>query len=219
MEPQKGLRERKKERTRALIAETARRLFAARGFEAVSVAEIAREAEVSEATVFNYFPTKEELVYSRLEAFEQEMLAAIRDRPQGESITATFARFISKPRGLLASRDPDEVDKLAGINRMIAESPALLAYERQIFDRYTGSLAALIAEETGARADSTEPWTVANALIGVHRATVDFARQRIVAGARNPGLGRSVRRQISQALAVLDRGLADYDVKRVSDSR
>jgi AcrR family transcriptional regulator len=218
MEPQKGLRERKKERTRALIAETARRLFAARGFEAVSVAEIAREAEVSEATVFNYFPTKEELVYSRFEAFEQEMLAAIRDRPQGESITATFARFISKPGGLLASRDPDEVDKLAGINRMIAESPALLARERQIFDRYTGSLAALIAEETGARADSIEPWAVANALIGVHRASVDFARQRIVAGARNPGLARSVRRQISQALAALDRGLADYDVKRVSDS-
>src|SRR5215472_15988244 len=103
MPPETGLRERKKKRTRALIAETARRLFVERGFEAVSVAEIAREAEVSEATVFNYFPTKEELVYNRLEAFEQEMLAAVRDRPEGESIAAAFARFLSKPRGLLAS--------------------------------------------------------------------------------------------------------------------
>ena len=80
---------------------------------------------------------------------------------------------------------------------MIAASPALLARERQIFDAYTESLAALVAEETGARTDSIEPWVVANALIGVHRAGVDFARRRIVAGARNPGLARSVRRQIA----------------------
>jgi AcrR family transcriptional regulator len=202
-----GLRERKKERTRALIAETARRLFVQRSFEAVSVAEIAREAEVSEATVFNYFPTKEDLVYSRLEAFEDEMLAAVRDRAEGESISAAFARFISTPRGLLASRDPKEVERLAEISRMIASSPALLARERQVFDAYTDSLAALIAGETGAAADSIEPWVVANALLGVHRAAVDFARRRIAAGARNPGLTRGVRKQIAQAVAALENGL------------
>jgi AcrR family transcriptional regulator len=213
-----GLRERKKERMRALIAETARRLFLERGFEAVPIAEIAREAEVSEATVFNYFPTKEDLVYNRLEAFEEEMLAAVRDRSEGESIAAAFGRFISMPRGLLASRDPAEVEELAAISRMIAGSPALLARERQIFDAYTDSLATLIGEETGAPTDSTEPWVIANALVGVHRANVDFARRRIVAGARNPGLVRSVRRQVTQALAALDRGLTGYGAKQLSDA-
>src|SRR3954467_12797148 len=78
-----GLRELKKQRTRELIAETARRLFAERGFERVTVAEIARAAEVSEQTVFNYFPTKEDLVYWRLEAFEDELLSAVRERAAG----------------------------------------------------------------------------------------------------------------------------------------
>ena len=71
--PELGLRERKKQRTRELIAETARRLFAARGFERVTIAEVAREADVSEQTVFNYFPTKEDLVYWRFEGFEDEL--------------------------------------------------------------------------------------------------------------------------------------------------
>src|SRR5690606_9190160 len=96
-----GLRERKKERTRRLIAERARELFAARGFEAVPVAEIARAAEVSEQTVFNYFPTKEDLVYWRLGSFEEEMLAAVRDREEGESALSAFRRFLMTQRGLL----------------------------------------------------------------------------------------------------------------------
>src|SRR5436305_2265928 len=104
MSQELGLRERKKQRTRELIEATARRLFAERGFEAVPVAEIARQAEVSEATVFNYFPTKEDLFYSRLEAFEEELLSTIRDRAPGESVISAFSRFVLTLRGLLAAR-------------------------------------------------------------------------------------------------------------------
>jgi AcrR family transcriptional regulator len=72
-----GFRERKKEQTRQSIAETAWRLFAERGYDRVTVAEIARAAQVAEATVFNYFPTKEDLFYSRLEAFGDQLVEAI----------------------------------------------------------------------------------------------------------------------------------------------
>ncbi len=213
MSSQTGLRERKKQQMRALIAETARKLFAQRGFEAVKVSDVAREANVSEATVFNYFPTKEDLFYSGLEAFEEELLSAIRERRPGESILVAFARFVRKPRGLLASRDPREIEHLARISRVIAESPALLAREQRIFADYTSSLAKLIAEETSAKPDAIEPWVVANALLGVHRALVEYSRSQILAGKRNPGLARSVRSQVERALAPLERGLGDFGVK------
>src|SRR6266496_5443895 len=102
---QPGLRERKKQRTRELIAETARRLFTERGFDGVTIAQIAGAAEVSQQTVFNYFPTKEDLVFWRLEAFEAELLTAIRERAPGEPVLTAFGRFVRAPRGLLAAND------------------------------------------------------------------------------------------------------------------
>ena len=208
-----GLRERKKQQTRQLIADTARRLFAKRGFEGVTVAEVARTADVAEATVFNYFPTKEDLFYSGLEAFEERLLAAIRERKPGESALAAFGRFVLEPRGLLAAKDPDAVEHLAAITRVITDSPALLAREQQIFTGYTASLAALLAEETQAQADAIEPWVAANALMGVHRALVDYTRRRIVAGTRSPQLARQVRAQAKQALTALERGLGSYAIR------
>jgi AcrR family transcriptional regulator len=209
-----GLRERKKQRTRQLIADTARALFAQRGFASVTVAEVARAAEVSEATVFNYFPTKEDLLYSGLEAFEEELLSAIRERAPGESVLDAFTRFVMRPRGLLAAPPGDEaVERLVALTRVITESPALLAREQQIYAGYTASLATLIAAETGARPDAIEPWVAANALMGVHRALVDYTRRQIVAGVRNPRLVRNVRAQGKQALARLVDGLSGYAVK------
>jgi AcrR family transcriptional regulator len=208
-----SLRERKKEQTRRLIAETARRLFAERGFDAVTVAEVAREADVSQATVFNYFPTKEDLFYSGLEAFEEALLSAIRNREPNESVLDAFGRFVLEPRGLLAATQPEAVEHLAAITRTITDSRALLAREQRIFDRYTASLGALIAEETGAGPDDVEPRVAATALLGVHRALIDYTRSQINAGVRNPQLARRVRAQGRKALALLERGLGDYAVK------
>jgi AcrR family transcriptional regulator len=209
-----GLRERKKQQTRELIAQTARRLFLERGFDHVPVAEIARAADVSEKTVFNYYTRKEDLVYFQLEAFEEELLAAVRDRAPGESVLDAFSRFVLQRRGLLAESDPEAAERLAALTRMITESPALLTREREIFERYTDSLAELLARETGAAPDDVEPRVVANALMGVHRALVDFTRRRIVAGERNPRLHRQVRAQGRRALARLERGLEGYGERR-----
>jgi AcrR family transcriptional regulator len=212
-----GLRERKKQQTRQLIADTARRLFAERGFDAVTVVEVARAADVSEATVFNYFPTKEDLFYSRLEAFEDEVLAAIRDRQPGTSMLVAFRDFMLVQRGVFdmkaAGGDDEATERVRTITRVITESPALLARERQVFDEYSSSLAALIAEETGAAAGDVLPAALANALIGVHRSLIDYVRERTLAGARASQISRGVRAQAKKAFAQLEEGLADFAVR------
>ena len=106
-----GLRELKKEQTRQLIADTAWRLFADRGFDNVTVAEIAREAQVAEATVFNYFRSKEDLFYSRFEAFSARLADAVRDRdigrrPSPPSAAPCSRRAVCSARPKPATRRP-----------------------------------------------------------------------------------------------------------------
>jgi AcrR family transcriptional regulator len=162
---------------------------------------------VSEATVFNYFPTKEDLVYHRMQAFEDEMLAAIRERPSGESIVDAFGRFVLEPRGVLTSGDEQATRELVTITRVITGSEALLAREREILDRYTRTLAGLIAEERRLAPDVIESWVIANALIGVHRALLDYVRRQALAGADARRIARGVRSHGKRALALLEHGL------------
>ena len=202
-----GLRERKKQRTHQLIAETAWRLFSERGFDQVPVSEIAAAAEVSEATVFNYFPTKEDLVFHRMQAFEQELLGAIRDRQPEESIVQAFGRFVLTARGFLASDDPGADEGMRAAARVITGSPALMAREREILETYTDTLAAFIAEERGMAAGDVEPWVVANALIGVHRALIAYVHRQALAGVENRRIARNMRAQGKRALARLEHGI------------
>ena len=211
--PELGLRERKKQQTREAIAQTARAPFVERGFEAVRVAEVAAAADVSQKTVFNYFPTKEDLVFWRLAAFEEEILGAIRERAPGESALAAFQRFVLTPRGLIDDDDPAAREALLGLTRMITSSPALLAREQQVFLAFTDSLARLLAEETGAQAGDIEPWVAANAMMGVHRSLVDLSRARVLAGATTNEIQGDLIAQGERALAALEGGLRAYAVR------
>src|ERR1700712_118149 len=85
-----GLRERKKRATREAIAAAARRLFAERGFDAVTVAEVAEAADVSEKTVFNHFATKEDLAFAGREERLARLLTGLAKRPAGASVLDVF---------------------------------------------------------------------------------------------------------------------------------
>jgi len=125
-------------------------------------------------------------------------------------VLAAIGDLLMGSRGLLGSAQPEAHAKLVAVSRIIAASPALLARERQVYDRYTRALAAVIAEQRGVKPDDVESWVVANAVIGVHRALVEFVRRSVLAGRAGPGLTRATRAQAKRALAVLGGGLAEY---------
>jgi AcrR family transcriptional regulator len=211
-----GLREHKKHQTRQLIAETAWRLFADRGFEQVTVAEVARQAQVAVATVFNYFPTKEDLFYYRLEAFENRLIDAISTRAEGESVLVAFRRYLLDSGGLLAqveAGDPEALERLRTVNRVIAASPVLLAREQRTIARTADALAALLAAETDAPGRDLRPQIAANALVGVQRALVDYTRRRVLADEELTRLAADVRGLGRRAFALLEHGLGDYAIR------
>jgi len=207
-----GLRERKKQQTRQAIFDTARRLFGERRFEDVTVAEIARAADVSEVTVFNYFPTKEDLFYGGMQFFEEDLLEAVRSRPRGESAIRAFRRRLLQGTEALGSKE--RVAAITQAGDTVAASPSLVAREREIVERYTQRLAELLAADTTSNPGDVEPMAAAAAMMGAHRAMVDYVRRRVSAGRKGPALVEDARAQIRRGFARLERGLDGYAAKR-----
>jgi AcrR family transcriptional regulator len=201
-----GLRERKKRQTRQLILGTAARLFVERGFDRITVTEIARAAELSEMTVFNYFPTKEDLVFARMEFFEEQLMAAVEQRPPEESALAALGRMVLAGTEQLSAR----TDMIAKAATLIRASPALQTREREITAPYTARLAAIFTAETGSVDDDIEAWTAASALMAVHRGLLEHVRNAVLAGRRGAQLTQDAVAQARRALARLESGLADY---------
>lgn len=207
-----GLRERHKEQTRQLIFEAASRLFSERGFDAITVAQVARAADVSEMTVFNHFPTKEDLFFAKMEFFEERLLGAVRERLAGVPALEAFRRPIIEGCSNLGEKESAE--RIAKAAALIGGSPALQRREREIVARFTDRLAELMAAQTGAHTDDVEPRAVAEALMGTHRALVRHVRRSVLAGVRGRQLASSARSQAKRAFARLERGFADYATKK-----
>lgn len=196
-----GLRERKKQQTREAIYTAARHLFQQRGFENVTVAEVARAANVSEVTVFNYFPTKEDLFYAGMRFFEDELLEAVRARKPGESALKAFRRkLLESAEGL---KSPERSAAIKKATDAYAASPSLAAHEREIVERYTRQLAELLGDGD----PDVEDAAVAAALMGTHRALVEHVRHRVREGVRGEALTEEARGQIRRAFNRLERGL------------
>jgi len=141
-----GLREKKKERTRKLISDLARDLFIEKGFGAVTVAEIAEKAEVAVTTLFNYFPTKESLIFDLEDEIDTDILVTIRDRKKGQSILDALHQYFFSSKLF----NPPNKKTFSGFGKLIKSSPELSSYLRGLWGRYENTLAKEIQSESGA---------------------------------------------------------------------
>jgi AcrR family transcriptional regulator len=155
-----GLRDEKRRRTRRHIAEVATGLFLEHGFAQVTIAEVARTAEVSVNTVYTYFPSKQDLVFYPEEASAQRMVQMVRDREPGESAAGAVLAAL---RGELRHGDR-MVGLTQGFGRfleMVRAEPTLAARLDSIAREMVDALAETLAAETGAEAGDPVPRLVA----------------------------------------------------------
>ncbi|MFG2336258.1 TetR/AcrR family transcriptional regulator [Streptomyces yangpuensis] len=144
-----GRRERKKAATRQAIADAALRLFLERGYDDVGIREIADAADVSTTTLFKHFSGKEALVFDRQDEMKALQLAAVRERPRGQSIPAALCEHALRYR----RNGPDGEPGAAAFLELVNSTPALLDYQHATWLENTGALAQVIAEESGLPAD------------------------------------------------------------------
>ncbi|RBY84793.1 TetR/AcrR family transcriptional regulator [Blastococcus sp. TF02A-26] len=207
-----GLRERRRQATRARIVDAAAELFAERGFDAVSVVEIAQRAGVVEKTVFNHFPVKEGLVFEADPPVRAALLDAVRRRPAGESVSAAAGSFVvAAMSGLGSAEAASGVAEMAAV---IRGSRTLQVREREILGELTQALAELIAEETSAAPGALEPWLTAHAVLGLYAGLLELARDRVLAGVTGPALTAELLAAGERGLALLQFGLAGYAKRR-----
>ncbi|GAB3879805.1 TetR/AcrR family transcriptional regulator [Microbispora bryophytorum] len=228
-----GLRERKKRQTRSLISDVASGLFMQRGFDNVTVAEVAEAAGVSTKTVFNYFPRKEDLFLDRYPEAVELVTQAVRERAEGESPLAALRRLFL---GMLREGHP-----LGGIApgyevfwQVILDSPALRARARELVEEFEGVLAGLFAEAVGSdpaapadraaladRAAPTSPVDPAGSadpaprlaaalVVAAYRAVYVTSIDRIRAGDPVPDVIADRMVQLDRALLAVERAVAAF---------
>src|SRR5437588_619603 len=178
-------------------------LFAKRGFDHVTVAEVAAAAGVSEKTVYNYFPTKEDLFFDEVPAREAALVAAIRDRRPGESILAGLRRLQVTSCQRLASPG------FATFARIIEASPALRAKELEVMGHFVEVLADAIEEELGV--EERDAWVAAGLLVSVHWQLFRTARGRALAGKHGPAAVRRLRADLDRMFHLLEHGLGELE--------
>ena len=193
-----GRRERKKAEVRARISDVATGLFLERGFDAVSVSEVAEAADVARPTVFAHFPRKEDMLFDRYPEAEALVVAAINDRPAGTSAVAALSELLV--------RLADEGHPLSAIRgdfsrfwEVVAESRALQARARELLQHIEEAIADAM-ERTGV----ADPRLTAALVVAAYRVVHLEAVRRVLAGDDAVVVAADHRARIVSALERVD---------------
>jgi AcrR family transcriptional regulator len=178
-----GLRERSKARRRAAITRAAYELFAERGYDATTVADIAEAAEVSPRTIAMYFPAKQDIAMSRVSDAVASLNAAMDSRQPGETVTDVLGRWL-----LATQTEPEDLEQRMLARRMFAANPQLAALRTaRLADVMRGGTA-VIAADTHSEPDAIGPRLAAAAISAVIAEILDAepgaAREEAIAAAK-----------------------------------
>ncbi|WP_433442755.1 TetR/AcrR family transcriptional regulator [Nonomuraea sp. CA-141351] len=203
---EEGLRERKKRETRQRIADIAMGLFMAKGFDNVTVAEVARTADVSVNTVFNYFSTKEDLFADKQDVAVERAPGVLREREPGESVVRAFRRDFFDAI--------DTRDWRYGLNagadvfaRVVSDAPSLVAKLRELHERRENALARALADELEADADDITPRLAATHILNTTRILTHYSTRRLLAGEDWESIEPDLRAQAEKAFDLLESGI------------
>jgi AcrR family transcriptional regulator len=199
-----GLRERKKRLTREAIFAAAARLFAERGFENVTVAQIADAANVSVKTLFSYIGAKEELLLSGRPTVLDDIVVAVSNRKLGQTPLVATAQAL-----LAAVNDTDPTRSLEGFQRLISSGPAARAQVRARWEDTESRLADVLTSRSDGLAErAARRLTAAQIMVLVRTVTSDEVTDLIIKSADTDKGRRDVLSQwIRDAAGRLARGL------------
>lgn len=208
--PRPTLRERKKRATRQRISDIATAMFAERGFDHVTVAQIAEAADVSTMTVFNHFPRKEDIFLDRLPEMAELLRRAVRDRAADETVLEALHGLLLD---LLEQRHPlaAVIDSGVYFWRTVLDANALRARAREAAEELEALLADLLAEETGETSDTPRVRLAAALIMAGCRTIYLTGARRILAGERADDIVEDQRAHIHHVFAALERALAEGD--------
>ena len=206
-----GLRERHKRATRQQLIDTATELCLDRGFDAVTVTEIAKACEVSPATVFNYFPTKESLILDVPDGLIDALRAALAD-PALTPLAGMLQILAGELDNLISwlEAQHDKVWAAGAVQRfeaMVRNNPSLHSHYLNMLHRMSIAACEALALRTGADPQDPEPRIAATALLGLWPVQVG-ASCRFLDGSRTPDqLREAVTAEVRRAAELLQAGL------------
>ena len=212
-DPTGGRRQHRKAQTRATVRETAHRLFAERGFDAVTIADVAAAAEVAVQTVFNHFETKEALFFAGRRTWMENTVAAVTQRPPGTDPVGALRSFLEE--GLIDVLDQESRPEGRGELELLAGSPGLQARERTLVEltstRVGDELGAAIAAGEWPAAPDADPVTarvlgrlIADLLISAGRVLVLENRTLVLGPERDGPQHRSTAATATATMAAIE---------------
>ncbi len=209
-----GLRERKKNLMRQLISDTATLMFLQRGFDEVKISEIAAACDVSEKTIYNYFPTKESLMLDREESSAKSLRQALGPNAEHISPTDAVVQILADEMDQFVS-NLDEISDIGfnvivRFNDLIEGTPSLRAARADMISR----LAQIAAESLAARAavdpSDPEPQIAADALLGLWRIYYGAILKYSEHDLSPAGVRDAVMNDVRRAARLIDTGLWSF---------